>query len=293
MLGYNENVPYRVAAPPEPEPVETEDPYVAVLRAQRRRARLVSVLMAIFVAGGLAKVARSGQPLRRVPITEAARVDSARLAIVGALARASTAQSRFEAGVHEAVADDVVARPDLGACPIELPTASSLLRGRASFPLLTIERAELEGALPSQAVAGVLADVRRAQAHLAAGRLEEAKLYARALDRPERFGYDVVLVAHAAKKPRALSGREYEPGEVEGQAYVYDFATGRVVCTGEITAKSSNAIGYVYSDRTDTPPSLGPIASMGDAIHDDIRLQTERAIVAAVRFRSGPRRPER
>jgi hypothetical protein len=28
---------------------------------------------------------------------------------------------------------------------------------------------------------------------------------------------------------------------------------------------------------------------MGYAIHDDIRLQTERAIVAAVRWRSGPR----
>lgn len=45
----------------------------------------------------------------------------------------------------------------------------------------------------------------------------------------------------------------------------------------------------MYSDRSDTPLSLGPIASMGDAIHEDIRLQTERAIVAAVRWRSGPR----
>ena len=150
-----------------------------------------------------------------------------------------------------------------------------------------------QGSLPSQAVAGVLADVRRAETHLVAGRFEEAKLYARALDRPERFGYDVVLVARAAKKPHALSGSEYEPGEIEGQAYVYDFAAGRVVCAGEILAKSSREIGYVYSDRSDTPPSLGPVASMGDAIHDDIRLQTERAIVAAVRWRSGPRPRER
>jgi hypothetical protein len=47
----------------------------------------------------------------------------------------------------------------------------------------------------------------------------------------------------------------------------------------------------MYSDRLDTPPSLGPVASMGDAIHEDIRLQTERAIVAAVRWRSGPSAP--
>jgi hypothetical protein len=282
-------VPYRVAAPPEPDPVETDDPYVAVLRSQRRRARLVSVLVAIFLAGGLAKVARSGPPPRRAKVAEAVRVDGARAAIEGARARASVAQSRFEIGVREAIADDVVARPDLGACPIMLPSPSSLLRARASFPLLTVERSELEGSLPSQAVAGVLADVRRAESHLAADRFEEAKLYGRALDRPERFGYDVVLVARATKKPQALSGNAYEPGEIAGQAYVYDFASGRVVCTAEITAKSSKEIGYVYSDRSDTPPSLGPAASMGDAIHDDIRLQTERAIVAAVLWRSGPR----
>jgi hypothetical protein len=282
-------VPYRAAAPPEPEPVETDDPYVAVLRAQRRRARLVGALVVVFVAGGAAKVARSGQPHRRAPITEEARVDAARTAILGARARARAAQASFEAGLREAFAGEIVARPDLGACPVELPRTSSLVLGRASFPLLTVERAELDGALPSQAVAGVLTDVRRAEAHLAAGRFEEAKLYARALDRPERFGYDVVLVAHAAKVPHALSGSVYEPGEIAGLAYIYDFATGSVVCAGEITAKSSKEIGYVYSDRTDTPPSLGPVASMGNAIRDDIRRETERAIVAAVRWRSGPR----
>lgn len=286
-------MPYRVAAPPEPEPVETEAPYLAVLRGQRRRARLVSVLVAVFVAAGLAKVARSGPPPRRAPLTEAARVDSARTAIVGARARAAASQSRFEKAVREAIEDGVVARPDLGACPVVLPAASSLVQGRPSFPLLTLDHEELAGTLPSQAVAGVLADVRRAETHLAAGRFEEAKLYARALDRPERFGYDVVLLARVAKKPQALSSREYEPGELEGQAYVYDFATGRVVCAGEITAKSSKAIGYVYSEGEDTPPSLGPVASMGNAIRDDIRLQTERAIVAAVRWRSGPRLRER
>jgi hypothetical protein len=282
-------VPYRIAAPPEPEPVETDDPYVGVLRTQRRRARIVSAFVVLFVAAGVAKVARSGPPPRRGPIDEEQRIEGARTAIDGALARASSAQARFERGVREAIAADVVARPDLGACPVVLPGASSLVLGRSSFPLLTVERTELDGSLPSQAVAGVLADVRRAQIHLAAGRFEESKLYARALDRPERFGYDVVLVARTTKKPRALSGREYEPGEVEGQAYLYDFKAGRVVCAGEVHAKSSREIGYIYSDRLDTPPSLGPVASMGYAIHDDIRLQTERAILAAVRWRSGPR----
>lgn len=282
-------MPYRIPAPPEPDAFDVEEPYAAVLRAQRQNARIATMAAIAVLAVAVAKVARS-QPAPRRTVTEEARIDGARLAIAGARARAASAQLHFESSMREAIEDDAVPRPDLGACPVALPATSSLVSGRASFPLLTVDRADLGGSLPSQAVAGVLADVRRAEAHLAAGRFEEAKLYARALDRPERFGYDVVLVASATKQPRALSGREYEPGEIAGRAYVYDFASGRVVCAGDIEAKSSKAIGYVYSDRSDTPPSLGPVASMGDAIHEDIRLQTERAIVAAVRWRSGPRR---
>ena len=45
--------------------------------------------------------------------------------------------------MREAILDDVVPRPDLGACPIALPAASSLASGRSAFPLLTVDRAEL------------------------------------------------------------------------------------------------------------------------------------------------------
>lgn len=274
---------------PDPEPLEVEDPYVAVLRAQRRRARIVSAAVVIFCAGGLAKAARSGQqPPPRRPVTEATRIGGARVAIASARARASAAQGRFEAGVREAIAEDVGPRPDLGTCPIKLPSVSSLLQRRMAFPLLIVDRKELADTLPSQAIARVLADVRRAEVHLAAGRFEEATLYARALDQPDRFDSDVVLVARATKTVRALSGNSYEPGELEGRAYVFDFASGRVVCAGDVKARSSQEIGYVYSDRNDTPASLGPVASMGDAIREDMRLQTERAVIEAMRWRSGP-----
>ena len=296
-------MPYRISAPPQPEAIEVEEPYAAVLRAQRRRARLLSALIVIFVAGGLAKVAHSGQQPPRRPITEATRRGNdarARVAIASALARATAEQARFEAGVREAIAEGVGPRPDLGACPIALSArhlaqhgaSASLVHRRAAFPLLIIDRAEpaggVEDTMPSQAIAGVLADVRRAEAHLAAGRFVEATLYARALDRPERFGYEVVLLARANKPVRALSGSAFEPGEIEGRAYVFDFASGRVVCAGDVTARSSREIGYVYSDRSDTPSWLGPVPSLGDAIREDIRRQTERAIIEAVRFRSGP-----
>jgi hypothetical protein len=248
----------------------------------------VSALVVICCAGGLARVARSGQrPPPRRPITEATRLGGARVAIASARARASAAQVRFETAVREAIAQDIGPRPDLGACPVALPSTSSLVYGRTAFPLLVVDRTEVVATLPSQAIADVLADARRAEGHLAAGRFEEATLYARALDRPERFGYDVVLVANASKQVRALSGNAYEPGEIEGRAYLFDFASGRVVCAGDVKARSSKEIGYVYSDRNDTPVSLGPVASMGDAIREDIRRQTERAIIGAMRWRAG------
>ena len=235
-------------------------------------------------------MARSGPPPRRRIVTEATRVEVARNAIAGARARAAAEQNRFELGMRDAIGRGVVGRPDLGACPITLPTTTTLTSRATLFPLLTIERADLKDTLPSQAVAEVLTDVRRAEVHLAAGRLEEAAIYGRALDRPERFTYDVVLAANAAKKPLARSGSEYDPGEIEGRAYIYEFASGRVICAGEVHAKSSKVIGYVFSDRVDAPARLGAVASMGDAIDEDIRMQTQRAIAEAVRWRAGPPR---
>jgi hypothetical protein len=262
-----------------------------VLRSQGRRARIVTAGIALLLVAGAVKIARSDRSHRRAVVTEARikkAVGGARGAIDGAHARATGAQSSFDRGVREAVGQDLGPRPDLGACPIALPAATSLVSGRPAFPLLTVERLEIRETLPSQAVAGVLVDVRRAEAHLAAGRMAEAALYGRALDRPERFGYEVVLVARVSKRPYALSGSAYEPGELAGRAYLYDFTSERVVCAGEVRAKSSEAIGYTFSERVDAPVALGPTASMGDAIREDIRLQTERAIVEAVRWRAGP-----
>jgi len=293
-VSYNRGVPYRIPAPPAPEPEEAEHPYAAVLRAQRRRGRSVTAALVIVLAGGvaIAKVARSGAPPRRLALTEAVVLEAAggaRQTIDHARGRAHDAQAQFEQRVREAVGLDLAPRPDLGECPIALPAASTLSTGHApAFPLLTLERVEIAATLPSQAVAGVLADVRRAEAHLASGRIAEATLYGRALDRPERFGYEVVLLARTSKRPRALSGNAYEPGEIDGRAFLYDFASNRVVCAGDVHAKSSKGISYTFSERVDAPVALGPTASMSEAIDDDMRLQTERAIIESLRWRAGP-----
>lgn len=283
-------MPYRIPSPPPPEEPESEDPYAAVIRAQRTRGRLLTALFCLAIVGGAAKVARSSQQQHpRVRSTEADRIGNARAAIGAAHLRATAAQARFDHAIREAIGDDVGPREDLGACPIRLAEPSSLVRGRSSFPLLTIERADLKEQLPSQAVAAVLADVRRAEKHVAAGRYEEAALYARALDKDkdDRFDFDVVLVTRHSTRPRALSGTEFTPGEVAGRAYIYDFRSGKVVCAADVAARSSKEIGYVFSDRHDAPADLGAVARMTEAIEEDLRFQTERAIAREMKVRAG------
>jgi len=283
-------MPYRVAAPPPADPPEEEEPYLAVLRAQRRRARIASAAVVVAVALGGAQVARShtARARQRVVVTEVERAERARVAIARARDRAALMQSRFETDVRAAVLGNVGPRPDLGACPVQLPSSTSLVRGRAAFPLLTLAPTELRHGLLSLEVAGVLADAHRAEQHVAAGRYEEATLYARALDREDRFRYDVVLITTAATAPRAVTGAEYVPGEITGRAYLYDFGSRAVVCAADVHAASSKTVGYVYSDHHDAPPSLGPVASMGEAVAEDLRLQTERVVARAMQWRAGP-----
>ncbi len=285
-------MPYRIATPPPPEEPETEEPYAAVIRAQRRRARLMTVAIALCIVGGAAKVAHSGTTAGSRPTQprndEAERIAAARTAIESARMRARAAQARYDHGVRAAIGEDLGPRADLGTCPIALPAPTTLVKGRAAFPLVTIEHADLKEQLPSPTVAAVLADVARAEKHLAAGRWQEAKLYARALDRDDRFGWDVVLVAKSSKRPKAVTGGEFVAGELSGRAYLYDFASGRVVCAANIAVKSSKEIGYNFSDVPDAPAGLGPIAMMSDAIEEDMRLQVERAIVRELVVRAGP-----
>lgn len=283
--------PYRVAAPPEPDEPETEEPYARLLRMQQRRAR-VAASVAGCVLGALA-VAAIGRPAPAKEIAsdaasrEEARRTRAREAIASARRHADEAQERFASELRAAVTSGVAPREDLGACPIALSIPSGIARGHA-FPLVIVDGGEVEaGAVPSQAIAEVLGDVRRAEAHLAAGRYEEAALYAEALQHPGRLVLDVALVAKTAKRPEWTSDAAFLPGEIDGRAYLYDFASQRVVCAADVHARSSSSIGYAYAVGADAPLGAGRSASLKDAIELDMRAQIERAIAGAMRFRAG------
>jgi hypothetical protein len=169
-------------------------------------------------------------------------------------------------------------------CRGTLPAPAAL-----AFSLLTVGPDDAE--VPSQTIAKTLADVQRAEDHLASGRFEEAALYARALERRAWIGHEVVLVASTWKKPRVTSATSYEPGEIAGRAYVYDFAARRVACAADVHAASSTRIGYAYATTHDAPSALGRDARLADSVDADLRASLERAVADAMTWRAGPPLP--
>lgn len=276
-------MPYRVAAPPEPDPPDPEEAYVAELRAGERKSRALAGASAIAAValGAAAFAIPHGDATATVRLERLASERRAATATADARARAEGEQSRFEHALREAIGEGVGPRPELGACPVALPHPSGAL-GRRTFPLLVLANTEIGTSMPSQAVADLLADVRRAEQHLAAGRNEEAALYARALASPERLGVEVVLVTTTSRPPRVLAANEYEPGSVRGRAYLYRFADRRVICAAEVEAHSSRSIGYSYAPGLDALPSQTRDARMGAYLDEDMRRQLEIAIADAM-----------
>lgn len=277
-------MPYRIAAPPAPEPPDAEHPYAALLQRERTRARLVAAATgAAVVALVLTALARPPRP-PTPPRSDADRADRAVRAIDGARARSELEQTRFAAALAAALHDGTQPRADLGPCPVTLPEPAELT---PAFPLL-VAAAHDTASLPSKAVAGLLEDVRRAEAHAVAGRFEEASLYGAALARPGRLSHEVVLVASTWRRPRVTSPASYEPGELEGRAYLYDFTSGTVPCAADVRARSSPRIGFAYATTADAPASLGKDARLTASVDDDMNREIAREIARAMRHRAGP-----
>lgn len=284
------STPYRVPAPPERDEPEAEEPYARLLRRQQKRARIAASLAGSVVAAlAVAAIVRPA-PARTSARDRATELEARRthatLAIASARRHASEAQERFAAGVRDAVLSGMVPRDDLGACPFALTAPQGLAAGRGGTPMVVVTRADAEHAdVPSQAIAAVLADVARAEAHLAAGRYEEAALYAEALAHPGRLLLDVAVVAET-KRPVATSASSFVPGSVEGRAYLYDFAEDRVVCAADVSASSSPSIAFAFATAVDAPASAGRAASLTDAVELDLRVQLERAVASSMRLRA-------
>ncbi len=274
-------MPYRIASPPEPDPPEVEEPYVAVLRSQERRTRIgaaASIAILVAIGGVLYAAPKPKLDSLDASANVAARRAQARAAVAGARSNAWSEQARFESVVRAAIRDGVVARPDLGACPIRLAIPTGF-RVR-TFPVLVVDSVDVGTSIRSQTVSSVLVDATRGDELLDAGRYEEAALYAAALSSPERLRHEVVLVANKHDKPVATGSTSYEPGEIAGHAYLYDFASHAVVCAADVSTKSSGQIGYSYYGA--------PSAAMNSALERDLDRHLAIAIGEAMRDRAGP-----
>ena len=281
-------LPYRVPSPPPPEEPETEEPYAKVLRAQQRRARVTAIVagsaLAALVLASFARPAPAQTSVDDPVKREEARRTRAREAIASARGRATAEQERFAVAIYAALAANFQPKHALGACPIALAVPSGI--GRA-FPLVVVDRQEVEGLrVPSQAIAEVLADVARAEEHLANGRYEEATLYADALDRPGRLVVDVVLVQDVNEPPKVTNESTFVPGKLAGQAYLYEFASHRVICTARAEAANATSVGYAYA--LDGPAWRGAKPSLDATLTRELRTSLERSIATSMKLRAGP-----
>jgi hypothetical protein len=128
--------------------------------------------------------------------------------------------------------------------------------------------------IPSPTIARVLADLRRADDYLMAGRFSDAISQANQLATQLASSaphVDVVLVASTLERPLRTTETSFEPGSVRGRVYVYDFATHHVKCAGEVQAASSRQVEY---------SSL----SLAASLDEDFDLQIERAIARSPLF---------
>lgn len=290
--------PYRILAPRpnDPEAPEADAYEIALRRRSVRTRRLVTALCAFLGSVSLLAYAESppsGAKKRRETETAesraGARVAESRSVVANARAEAMHAQELFLANMLKAIDEGVSTAGD-EPCPLAFPEATHLIHGSQAFPLLVVRTGDRD--LPSPSIANVLTDIHRAQEHFDRGRTLDGILYANALlvkGPSTRLRYDVVLVATSMKHPSRTNDSAFEPGEVRGRAYVYDFVEKRVTCAGDVEARSSTQVEYSYIPAhvigpTDPHP-LDQRKSLSASLDDDLEIQVQRAIKYAPLYR--------
>lgn len=276
--------PYRVPCPPEVEAPEVEHPYARVIRAERRRARLLAggaIAATLAVTAGFASARSARADAKRaeearvqvetVVRATRERAEALRADLAVARDRAVVARARFERGMEEARANGGAG---LGTCPADV------LGGGPSVVSVVEPAAH---AIPSRVVEDTLADARRAELHVDARRFDTAAAYAAALRSERRWNRELVVVATASRPPRLSSEHTYEPGEVEGRVYLWDHQAGRVLCAADVHATSSREIDFTYAYAPDARAEAGRTPRLLASLEEDLAKSLEHAAVNALR----------
>lgn len=281
--------PYRLASPPEPPRTEEADSYELTLVAERKRERrtkaLIGLLGLTLLSLAVTAYARprsspGGAELARRRLAE--RTERARTTIDTADRSATAEEKRFQIEVRAAVEGRLAPSLPLTACNVSLPEPDRLVRGPAPFPLLVVREHE-QGVLHSAALARVWRDISHARELLVGENPVRAVVYADALEAKPvdaRLTQEVILVHTKLRRPARSSPTTYEPGVVDGIAYVYDFHEHKVMCAGEIHATNTRALEYSFNDRADAPTWQDKDLRLDATLEDDFDAQVARAITA-------------
>lgn len=271
------------------------DAYEALLRARAARGRSIVTVLCGGVAGLSILALAEAPPASRSPaetaeMRAAARIAAARQTIAIAEKEAAEEQALFADAIL--AASEIPHSPSGVPCGLTFPEPTHLATGKQNFPLLVVAKGDRR--LPSPSIATVLADIERAKEHLDNGHFMDGILYANALEAKTRLRHDVVLVTTRVKPPLRTSASSFEPGEIDGRAYVYDFTAHRVTCAGDIHASSSRQVEYAYVPGHSASAALDPHAdpysqgpSLTASLDGDLRVQVQRAIAGGALFAIG------
>jgi hypothetical protein len=189
-------------------------------------------------------------------------------------------ERRFQGDVRAAIDAELSPPAPPGACPSTLVGAERLVRGRPSFPLTTTER----GAIPQSAsIARIWRDALEAERLLEGEAKAAAIPYADAFDAfpvEARLTHEVVLVRKSYRAPARTSPRSYEPGVVDGVAYLYDWREHRVICAGEVHAENTATLEYSFNDDADAKSWQIREPRLDATLAEDLETQVARAIAA-------------
>jgi hypothetical protein len=258
---------------------EEADSYEAKLLAGRKRywaqMALIFTSAIVLAFGGLKASRNRPTGAEKARRQEAMRVQEARATVNEAREELARAQASFDEAIHDAIADRLGPSLPLMSCAIAMGDAEKLVRGRSMIPLLVVRGAEAHYWSPS--VERASQDVTTAEALLDGVNPMSAVIYSDALEAnpiDQRLTRDVVVVASRWKAPTRASVTAFEPGELDGTAYVFDFASRRMICAGEIHASNSKSLEYTYNETSDARG-----LRLDQRLEEDLDRQIARSIV--------------
>lgn len=226
--------------------------------------------------------------------------DQQRAEIREAIAAARNDAVRRDRAYQVAVASaaNVGPRPDLGPCPYRLGVRLKHTKEgwqspqhNQQFPWRSITRSST-AAIPGSSGASSL----RISADFLERELDgdpywthpegPSEMVERARALPEDDTVEVILLVDRKREP-AMLGKSFVAGELFGTAYLYDHGSGRILCAGNVEARSSDEVGYTYYQRGFLDVAAG-YADAAAAVKQDFAIEVERAIALSLEHLAGP-----